>query len=347
MKVLRIAMFIALLSAGARAQGYVYEQPMAPNGYPLRASQLWIDPTGQNDLDSDAIAWEDFELPQDTTITRVRWWGETAPSLGFRISFYHQDPGTVAVQPDIFAVGSAPISQVVYANVAQTPGGGGLYRFEVALVAPLTFLANTRYFVSVVGRTPIAYATWSWAGSSSGPNGTFWWQRGAHMFFHLGDSRAMALATSAGWEIGTPTCFGDGSSGGCPCGNVAGGGAGCANSTGSGARLAAFGSAIVGADTVVLTARQCPPSAPGLFFAGSSAITAGAFGDGLRCVGSSVVRLGVTTTSPSGVAQSSMQLSILEGLSGGELRHYQFWYRNVAGPCGQRFNTSNALSIQW
>ncbi len=347
MNVSRIAVILALLATGARAQGYAYEQPMAPAGYPLRASQLWIDPSGQNDLDSDAIAWDDFELPQDTTITRVRWWGEAAPPLGFRIAFYHQDPGTIAVQPDIFAPGSGPISQVVYPSVAQLPVGGGLYQFEVALVAPLTFLANTRYFVSVVGRTPIAYATWSWAGSSTGPNGTFWWMRGAHMFFHLGDSRALALATSAGWEIGTPSCFGDGSSGACPCGNGATGGAGCANSTGSGARLAAFGNAVVGADTVVLTVRDCPPSVPGLFFGGSTATAAGPFGDGLRCVGSGIVRLGVAVTSPSGVAQSSGQLSIGEGLVGGELRHYQFWYRNFSGPCVQRFNTSNALSIQW
>jgi hypothetical protein len=341
------ALFCAALAAGARAQGYVYEQPMAPGGGTLRWSQLWIDPTGQNDLDSDAIAWEDFQLPQDTTITSVRWWGEVGPSLGFRISFYNQDPGTIAVQPDIFAPGSGPISQVVYPSVAQMPVGGGLYRFEVQLAQLLTFSANTRYFVSVVGRTPIAYATWGWAASSSGPNGTFWWQRGAHMYFHLGESRAMALATAAGWEIGTPYCFGDGSSGACPCANGGSSGTGCANSTGGGARLAAFGNAVVGADTVVLTARQCPPSAPGLFFGGPSAIAAASFGDGLRCVGGGVVRLGVVTTSASGVAQSTVPLSTREGLGGGELRHYQFWYRNVAGPCGQRFNTTNALSIQW
>jgi hypothetical protein len=320
---------------------------MAPGGGILRNSQLWIDPTGQNDLDSDAIAWEDFELPQTTTITSVRWWGQTAPPLGFRVSFYNQDPGTIAVQPDIFAAGSTPISQVVYTSFQQTPVGGGMVEYELNLVSPLTFNAHTRYFISVVGRTPIAYATWSWASSNSGQNGTFWWQRGAHMYFHLGDSRAVALATAAGWEIGTPYCFGDGTSGACPCSNTGASGAGCSNSTGAGAILSAFGHAVVGADTVVLTARQCPPSAPGLFFGGMTMIAAAPFGDGLRCVGGSVMRLGVVTVSAAGVAQSSVQLSAVEGLFGGEVRHYQFWYRNVAGPCGQHFNTTNGLSVQW
>ena len=47
----------------ASAQGFAYEQPMTSGGGILRSSQLWIDPSGQNDLDSDAQAWEDFELP--------------------------------------------------------------------------------------------------------------------------------------------------------------------------------------------------------------------------------------------------------------------------------------------
>lgn len=181
------------VSATASAQSYLYEQPMAPNGGTLRNSQLWVDPTGQNDLDSDSIAWEDFALPQTTTITKVRWWGETAPPLGFEISFFHQDPNTIAVQPDIFAAGSHPISQDVYTNFTQVSAGGSMYQFEVTLVAPLQFDGLTRYFVSIVGLTPIPYATWNWASSPIGPNGTFWWQRGMHMYFHLPESRALTL----------------------------------------------------------------------------------------------------------------------------------------------------------
>ena len=66
---------------------------------------------------------------------------------------------------------------------------------------------------------------WNWAASNVGLHGTFWWMRGLHMYFHLGESRALALAAEPGWEIGTAFCFGDGSSGACPCGNM--GAAGC------------------------------------------------------------------------------------------------------------------------
>lgn len=346
MKSLIAVLALTLSAASASAQGYTYEQPMAPAGGVLRQSQLWVDPTGQNDYDTDAILWEDFQLPQTTTITRLRWWGQTAPPLGFQISFFHQDPGTSAVQPDIFAAGSQPISEVTYTNFTQVSAGGSLFRFEVALQTPLTFQGNTRYFVSVVGLTPIAGAEWRWAASSSGPNGTFWWIRGAHMYFHVGESRAMALATAAGWSVGDAFCFGDGSSGACPCGNAGAAGAGCANSTGAGAILAAHGNAMVGADTVVLTARQCPPTTLGLFFAGDNALAAVPFGDGVRCVGGSILRLGVATTT-TGVAASTGTLSVQQGLVGGELRHYQFWYRNVLGPCAGGFNTTNGLSIQW
>lgn len=347
MKPLVTVVALALFSASAAAQGYVYEQPMAPAGGVTRPSQLWIDPSGQNDLDSDAIAWEDFQLPQDTTITRLRWWGQVAPPLGFEIGFFNQDPGTVAVQPDIFGHGGPPISELIYTNATQTPVGGNLYRFDLDLVTPLSFAANTRYFVSVIGRTPVPYAEWRWAASSSGPNGTFWWSRGAHMYFHLPESRAMALATAAGWPVGSPFCFGNGTSGACPCGNAGSAGAGCANSTGVGASLAAFGDAQVGADTVVLTATHCPPFSLGLFFSGQTALAAAPFGDGLRCVGGGVIRLGIVPTTPAGIATSNVTLSVQEGLLGGELRHYQFWYRNVAGPCGHAFNTTNGLSIQW
>ena len=181
---------ILLLSLSALAQTPAYIQPMAPNGGILRPSQMWIDPSGQNDSDTDAQAWEDFQLPQTTTITRVRWWGETAPTLGFTIEFWNQDPGTIAVQPDLF---SGAFSEDIYTSFTQTSAGGSMYQFDVTLVTPLQFDGLTRYFVSVVGLTPIPYATWNWAASPIGPNGTFWWQRGLHMYFHLPESRAMGL----------------------------------------------------------------------------------------------------------------------------------------------------------
>lgn len=146
---------------------------------------------------------------------------------------------------------------------------------------------------------------------------------------------------------GSGYCFGDGSGAACPCANSSSSASGCVNSTGLGGVLSANGTATVGSDTVTLIADQCPPDTPGLFFSGTTTLSGSPFGDGLRCVQTGIVRLGVSSTDAFGAAQSSGSLSSLGGLSGGELRHYQYWYRDVSGPCGAGFNTTNAYSIQW
>ena len=146
---------------------------------------------------------------------------------------------------------------------------------------------------------------------------------------------------------GTGYCYGDGTGQSCPCGNLGGECAGCANSSAEGAILVAIGDAVIGADTAVLSVSQCPAGVPGLFFSGSNALGGSPFGDGLRCVGGGLTRLQVIFTDVAGGGVSTIQLSVREGLIGGELRNYQYWYRDVPGPCTSGFNTSNACSIQW
>ncbi len=349
MKLHTLVASFSLLAASAFAQATQYLQPMATNGGTLRPSQLWIDPSGQNDYDTDAIAWEDFQLPQTTTITHVRWWGEVAPSLGFQISFFNQDPGTIAVQPDIF---TGPFSEQIYTTFTQTPAGGSMYRFDLQLVSPITFTANTRYFLSVVGRTPVAGAYWNWAASSSGPNGTFWWQRGLHMYFHLPESRAMGLATSEGWPVGTPYCFGDGSAVPCPCANNGSAGNGCANSFfPGGANASAYGTASVSADSVLLTANGMTGSIA-IFFQGATQTAPTVIDDGLGCVGGPIVRLG---NKPSNGSSSYPQagdptVSVRGGIpAAGGTFYYQCFYRNAASAyCPPATsNRTNGIVIAW
>lgn len=146
-------------------------------------------------------------------------------------------------------------------------------------------------------------------------------------------------------------CFGDGSGGVCPCGNFAAPGQGCANSTGQGAALSAQGNAALGADTLALRVQNAPANKFGLFFQGSAKVNGGAgslFGDGLRCAGGQVQRLQSVATSGAGVALSQGSISVLGGASAGATLYYQFWYRDIAAsPCGQRFNTTNALEVLW
>lgn len=265
----RALLSLLCLSAVAAAQNVVYDQPMAAGGGTLRQSQFWIDPSGLNDSDNDAIAWEDFQLPQDTVITHVTWRGDVAPPLGFKISFFNQDPNTIAVQPDIFAAGSQPISQHIYTSVAQTSAGGQLYRFDVDLVAPLTFQANTRYFISVVGRTPVFAGSWRWAASSSGPNGTFWWQRGLHMYFHLGESRALTFEGSFVTQCGAPVSY-------------------CTaklNSLGCLPQISSTGTASASAGSGFnINVINVINNKPGLLLYGNTGRTAVPFQSGLRCV---------------------------------------------------------------
>ncbi|MFT7669919.1 MAG: hypothetical protein ACI8X5_002626 [Planctomycetota bacterium] len=133
------------------------------------------------------------------------------------------------------------------------------------------------------------------------------------------------------------------------CSNPGAAGEGCANSTGSGAILSATGIADVNNDSVELVANGCPPGIPGLFFSAPGQSGGIPFGDGKLCVNGGVSRLEIVLTNASGTAVSTDTLSVEEGLLGGELRNYQYWYRDTSGsaPCGNGFNTTNAYSVQW
>lgn len=134
---------------------------------------------------------------------------------------------------------------------------------------------------------------------------------------------------------------------GSTCSNPGAAGEGCANSTGDGALLFASGNANVADDTLALIALNVPAGVPGVFFSAPNSAAPSPFGDGKFCVSGSVNRLEVAFAGPQGVAASSIVLSAEDGLTGGEQRSYQFWYRDVPGPCSSGFNTSNGLTIQW
>ncbi len=146
-------------------------------------------------------------------------------------------------------------------------------------------------------------------------------------------------------------CFGDGSSGACPCGNFGASGRGCASSVSSaGALLAASGAASLVNDTLVLTGSDMPNSSA-LYFQGTTQVSS-AFGDGLRCAGGSVVRLG-TKLNVAGSSQypsaGDATISVRGLVPGpGAQRTYQAWYRNAASFCTpDTFNLSNGIAITW
>ncbi len=154
--------------------------------------------------------------------------------------------------------------------------------------------------------------------------------------------------------LGTPFCSCE-AVGSAPCANYGAPGNGCGNgSSPEGANLTGSGAGTLGSDTVVLSATGLVPGQPGLYFQGLNAIAGGMgtfFGDGLRCAGGGVVRLGVVVADGSGNSDTTgfaQPISILGGVSLGDLRHYQLWYRDPVGTqCGFAFNLTNGFTIQW
>jgi len=152
---------------------------------------------------------------------------------------------------------------------------------------------------------------------------------------------------------GVPFCFGDATGTPCPC--AAGlPGNGCPNSVNpAGAHLMGAGVSSITADTLVLTGSGMPNSSA-LYFQGTLRQSAGAgmvFGDGLRCAGGSVVRLGIKFNS-GGTSQypvfGDQSVSVRGLVVAPGARTYQIWYRNAAIFCTlSTFNLTNGLDVIW
>jgi hypothetical protein len=191
-------------------------------------------------------------------------------------------------------------------------------------------------------------------GSLSGTISYQWFS--SDEYGNTGSSAVFTYVTSGG-SSGTISsfCVGDFNTlAGCPCFNESNNlGSGCENSTGMGAVLSASGDADVTADTLVFHGTNLP-SGPGLYFQGNNAVNSGngnPFGDGLRCVGGNVRRLEVRfSNSGNGFSTSTtITVSSAAGVSAGQTKRYQLWYRDVAAgaPCSSGFNLTNGVEVTW
>jgi hypothetical protein len=162
-------------------------------------------------------------------------------------------------------------------------------------------------------------------------------------------------------DPGVGFCFGDPGSGTpCPCNNDNDGslvGAGCGSgSFASGAKLVGSGQASLISDTLRLSTRYLEPNQTGLYFQGDNDLSPGiVWGDGLRCAGGALKRIGVRLADANGDSDTSgfpFSISAKVGnLQPGDTKYYQCWYRTVVNPpCGSGvhdFNTSNGYAITW
>jgi hypothetical protein len=150
----------------------------------------------------------------------------------------------------------------------------------------------------------------------------------------------------------TTYCIGGGSSAACPCGNTSApvDRSGCLHSLGTAGRLIDVGSSSLANDTFTLSGTSMPDSSA-LYFQGTLSTTRAAFGDGLNCVGGTVIRLG-TKTNIAGASQypetGDASVSVRGLVSVPGKRVYQAWYRNAASFCtSASYNTTSGLSVDW
>jgi plastocyanin len=165
---------------------------------------------------------------------------------------------------------------------------------------------------------------------------------------HITNGMVGVITVEAG--PGSTYCYCDGTGGTPPCGNYGQGGAGCRNSTIMfGAVLFSNGTSSASADDLGFQAVHLIPSQPALLFAGTTSLNGGNgvhFGDGLRCAGGTVVRLGVRVPDTAGVANWGAGLGATGGWSSGDTRMFQVWYRDPSGGwCGSGFNLTTGNQV--
>jgi hypothetical protein len=176
----------------------------------------------------------------------------------------------------------------------------------------------------------------------------------ATMFWYWNSSASFQFEFDVA-PLVTPFCFGDGTGTACPCGNSSpvGAEAGCLNSLGQGGALRASGTPSLANDTFVLLGSQMT-NASALYFQGTTRIGGGdgaVFGDGKRCAGGSIARLG-TKTNAGGASQypdvGDAAVSVRGNVGAPGTRTYQVWYRNVASFCApDGFNLTNGVVVEW
>ena len=126
---------------------------------------------------------------------------------------------------------------------------------------------------------------------------------------------------------------------------------GAPNSVGLGARLSTCGSTSVAANDLMLVVSGAPKNQPGIFFYGALAVQV-PFGDGFRCVGGAMHRLvPIINTDQAGGYYRPLDVHATPSdhgpglIDAGSSWNFQFWHRDPAGPGGNAFNLSDAVSV--
>jgi hypothetical protein len=220
-----------------------------------------------------------------------------------------------------------------------------LPNLRLALIEAHQNLANTN------GPETVPQVTSRHSGGAGGPRYGVVWQEDLFTDDIVGGIYDTPLVT-AYCSPGTTVTLG------CPCSNPASAGHGCNNSAGTGgALLTATGVASISNDTLVFTQSGELPSALSIVLQGSAFLGSGViFGDGVRCITTSLKRLYVHNAS-GGVAVGPVgtdanvhtrSAALGDTITACQYRFYQMYYRdsNLVF-CSAGFNVGNALQVLW
>ena len=193
------------------------------------------------------------------------------------------------------------------------------------------------------------------------PSGCYWFGGNPSGNFHL--QLYTANTTLPQTRPLQPFCIPGGGSPACPCGNppTGGSGRGCNNTAGTGgAFLTASGDADLGADTLVFTSHNQPPTGLSVLLQSSvRASSASTFGHGLSCLGGSLKSLYLkqavagTLVAPAGgdPSVSARSAALGDTIGAGTQRFYMVAYRDpgALGTCAASatLNSSSAGQIIW
>lgn len=269
------------------------------------------------------------------------------------LSALQSDPaGADQFHPSVDSDGNVFV--LLYAEHAPGPPQPNAYRistFDLSLATGALVPTETRVLSTVSahdpGRTRI---TSKQSGTAGVPNQPFRFLGVYHYVSNAAPVIDAGVLYDAVSPPGTPYCFGVGAPSQCPCGNTSSTGRGCRNSTGAGCRLTALGTNRASQGNFALRAEQALPGLAGMFFMGYQAHSSGngiLYGDGRLCATGIVKRLQVVLANAEGTATSTISIPTASGISPGDRRFYQYWYRDTQGECGSGFNLSNGYEVTW
>ena len=252
-------------------------------------------------------------------------------------------------------------SPALFSGTVSKPTGVPYERVHVDTSgAGIRTTAGATFVIELQGGTGGAWLNGSYVDPASGPPRYF------EPLFLDGPGCFDDCGTRIGFETwvtgATPGfCTGDGQgSVPCPCANEGLAGRGCDNSFATGGARLVF-SGTTNPDTIVLTTTGAVETALSVFVQGDLRLAAPlAYGDGLRCVGGALKRIGVETATagfvtfpgPGDPAIRTQSAALGDPIPPGATRWYQTYYRDVAGafcpaPAGAGWNASNGIAVVW